>query len=993
MTAQRWAGAFSVRENETGLTVRIVALFAITQMSHGLGANAADALFLVRFGVRDLPIMIVLSGPAVMIATLLHGVGLARRGSRSWLWVATLASALWAGLGWASTGLDQPWVYAVVWVSTQAIIWVTFTVLWNGAESACDTRQAKRLFPLFAAGGVFGGVVGNLLSGPIASWLGAQHLLLVQALLLLGAAGLLYRVRHLFADDRAQDSSPFGADLRAAIGAVRTSRLLMQAAATAVLMSMLFFLVVFPFNEAVAAAFASEAEVAGYLGVFSSIAAAATFLVSLLVTRRLFSTLGIVLALLIVPLVYLAGFSLWLVSFGLAAAALVRGAQWVSVNAVGSTAYAALFNVVTGRRRGQVMTFMTAVPAQIGTMIAGVVLITGANLPHSARFGIGLVISLGLIVMVLAMRPAYTTAIVSAVRQGLIGVFAVPQRGLVTPVDAEARRVLMSHLDDTHADTRAMALSALAHVEGQASTGRIESFMNDGSPLVRVAAFDSMCAVSPDRILERAQTAITDEAWEVRLRVLQVVGAADDNEYLSLATKALADPHPRVAAAAATIVGGERAQARIAELLGTQEIEAISAVLEEMAQTHGSLVVDPTPYLGHSSRQVRAAAAVAYRFWGGDPSLLLPGLDDTSLRVRRASAQSLARIPQGRELLNEVLVSGTVNATDEALRAITPMISLEPRVTDWASKEATRVQKLRSLRAALASSSHSPAMEFLARVVAARASRLEQWVLMAITTTKTQEVMPILERGLKSSDSETRAQAVEALEMTGDRRALGIMLPLLESNQTGPVQDGRSALRELLNDFDPWLRALATRCLAEEIALDLARLRNTSAEDQSPIVRSAVPSLAEVTTERFDMLNPMDRVMALHRVPMFSELDPEDLELIAKATAEVHFQAHETIYREGEEAAEMLVIVEGSAVISKRRGSTREVIRTHESGQHVGELGLLGGGYRSADVTAGEQGLHGVIVTKVDLLSILEERPAVALGMLTILAKRLAGED
>jgi CRP-like cAMP-binding protein len=151
--------------------------------------------------------------------------------------------------------------------------------------------------------------------------------------------------------------------------------------------------------------------------------------------------------------------------------------------------------------------------------------------------------------------------------------------------------------------------------------------------------------------------------------------------------------------------------------------------------------------------------------------------------------------------------------------------------------------------------------------------------------------------------------------------------------------------------------------------------------------------LAEVTTERFDMLNPMDRVMALHRVPMFSGLDPEDLELIARATAEVHFDPNELIYREGEEAVEMLVIVEGSAVISTHRGSTRDVIRTHESGEHVGELGLLGGGFRYTDVTAGEQGLHGVVVTKVDLLSILEERPAVALGMLTTLAKRLAGQD
>lgn len=77
-------------------------------------------------------------------------------------------------------------------------------------------------------------------------------------------------------------------------------------------------------------------------------------------------------------------------------------------------------------------------------------------------------------------------------------------------------------------------------------------------------------------------------------------------------------------------------------------------------------------------------------------------------------------------------------------------------------------------------------------------------------------------------------------------------------------------------------------------------------------------------------------------------------------------------------------------MVSKNRNSVRDVIRIYGAGEHVGELALLGAGVRSADVSAGELGLHGIVVTKDDLLSILEERPAVALGMLTTLAKRLS---
>jgi hypothetical protein len=250
--------------------------------------------------------------------------------------------------------------------------------------------------------------------------------------------------------------------------------------------------------------------------------------------------------------------------------------------------------------------------------------------------------------------------------------------------------------------------------------------------------------------------------------------------------------------------------------------------------------------------------------------------------------------------------------------------------------------------------------------------------------------MPIVERGLRSTDPETRAQAVEALEMTGDRKALAVLLPLLESPTPDGGPDARSALRELLEDFDPWLRALATRSLAAEITDDLDRLQKRADQDHAPIVRLALQFLPNVTSERFDVLNAVDKVIALHRVPMFSELDPEDLELIAKATAEVRYPAHEPIYHDGDEAREMLVIVEGKAVVSRTHASTFELIETYGPGEHVGELALLGGGRRSADVTAGEEGLHGLVITKDDLLSILEERPAVALGMLTTLAQRLA---
>src|SRR5690606_4038906 len=148
--------------------------------------------------------------------------------------------------------------------------------------------------------------------------------------------------------------------LRAGYELTVASPMLRMVAGVGAALSALLFLVVFPFSEVVTSSFPSETEVASYLGYFSAAATAATFLVSLLATNRRFGRFGVAATLVAVPLVYLAGFSLWLVSFGLVTATLVRGLQFVAVNAIGETAWSSLFNVLPSRRRGQVMAFMAA---------------------------------------------------------------------------------------------------------------------------------------------------------------------------------------------------------------------------------------------------------------------------------------------------------------------------------------------------------------------------------------------------------------------------------------------------------------------------------------------------------------------------------------------------------------------------------------------------------------------------------------------------------
>jgi HEAT repeat protein len=981
---RKWQRGLGIRDGEGRLVMWMAAVFAVTQSTHALGANSADALFFLRYGVEELPQVILVSGPAVMIALILYVAGLGRWGPRIWLPVVTGICGLWAVVEWAASFVDAPVVYPIIWISTQVLIMVTFTMMWNAAGAASNTRQAKRLFPIFASAGVAGAVLGNLLTGPLAKLIGTQTLLAVQGLALLVSAGLLVVTSGLFADDPGDPSHSVRDELAGAARVVRSTRLLKLAAGVMFAFSTLFFLVVFPFNSAVASSFETEAGMAGFLGLFASIATGLTFLVSLLLTNRLFVRFGIVATLLVVPAVYVAGFGLWLGSFTLATAAAVRSVQWVVVNAIGGTGISALFNVVTGRLRGQVMAFMTAVPGQLGTVASGAILLVAAGLGDRGLSVIGLLVGLGALVLVIRMRSAYLDAIVTAVRKGLVGVFETPHAGLFTPSDGESLQILTGNLESPKPEERLMAVTALSKFGSLAPRDLIEPLMSDEDPGVRSAAFETMCAVEPDRVVAHVSAGLTDGSPDVRKRSLWLLPSSGDGQVASVAASMLADPDPSVRTASAILVGGSEGKAVIDELLEGGQPDVIQAVLSELTAAKSALI-DPRPFLHHGDPDVRAAAILASDYSDVNPVELGYGLEDISMKVRHVTADVLADSDPGRDVLFEALESGSVSATEVAIRSLTPVDRFTDDFLSWAGREAARASNLEALRLAILSGPQAPSIDFLTGLLRRRSRTLSDWVILAMTTTDTATVMSIVEKGVASDDPETRAQAVEALEVMGDRSVTTVLVALLDADVGELVTTQQEALVLLADDFDPWLRTLAVHCLYERGDIDLITEGN-----QFGPTRGSVPSLETVPADSINTLTMVDRVIALQSVPMFSDLDPEDLQLIADVADEVQYRPGEQIYHLGDEGADMMMIVDGEAVVSSTHdGVSVEIVR-HGKGEHVGELSLLQGATRSADVIAGSEGLHALVIGKIDLISILQERPSVTMAMLSTLASRLA---
>lgn len=994
---RRLAKFLGVRAGELTLAGSVAAVFFTVQAGHGLGTNTADALFFLRFGVEYLPLLFMVTGLVTMAAMVGYGAALAHYGSRVFMPALPLALAVILAAERFAILLDVRLLYPVVWVTESLTVFLTFTLMWATAGEVCDTRQAKRLFPLFASAGIAGGMLGNFATGPLAALLGTESLLLVHAGLLTGATLLILRVsRRYFRPGAAAE--PGLADLRTRFAWVWRSGLLRLVALSSVAIAALFFLVVFGFSEAVAAAFPTEAQLAAYLGVFAGLATAGSFAVSLLLAHRLFARIGVVNSLFLLPLVYLAGFLLWLVAFDLATATAVRGLQWVVLNGLALTAWSALFNVVEPRRRGQVLAFVAGGPQQVGVILAGALLL-GVQALLTPREGFAVAAGLALVTAVLVwrMHRAYAAALLDALRKGLVWVFGTPQPGVQQSAgDAEAAAAAVAAIADQRPALRRIAAETLARLPPRARPPEaLLIAAQDDCADVRAAALRALAAIADPRIVPLALSALHDRSPTVRKAAVPMVAAlAPDAPDLQAA---LDDSDPFVRAEAASVVRSENAQQVLTRLTTEGPAAHVQAALDAVARwPSAASAVDPAAWVKDPRPPVRraAAGALAATDRKHDGPLLVALLEDRDPGVRHRATAGLRARPDGAQRAMAVLSTGPARAYSaalEVLRASTDAV--RSALVDWTCGRIGLAADLQRLSAALDEPAASPvgapsAGDYLRRVLTRRAEECETVALQALGVLGSPQHMAVVTRGVRSADAQIRSQALEALETLGEPRLVRQLLPLLEDRPDPPEASRVAALQTLLDDADEWLRALATRALAEEYLTGLAALRARAARDHAPQVAAALPDPGGAMPETNATLSVLDRMLILQQVPMFADLGPEDLEPIAAIASERWYSAGEEIYREGETGEEMLLIAEGSVRVSRDIAGETHLIRSYGEGEHVGELALLRGQPRSADVNA-EAEVRALVLPAPAFKVILMERPDAALAMLATLAERL----
>src|SRR6202162_5730371 len=135
--------------------------------------------------------------------------------------------------------------------------------------------------------------------------------------------------------------------------------------------------------------------------------------------------------------------------------------------------------------------------------------------------------------------------------------------------------------------------------------------------------------------------------------------------------------------------------------------------------------------------------------------------------------------------------------------------------------------------------------------------------------------------------------------------------------------------------------------------------------------------------------NPDTHTVLLKRVPLFAELAPEELQILARCAVPRRYGRGEQVFAEGDPCEGLYVIESGSVRIFKiSPGGREQVLALEGAGNSMAELPVFDGGKYPASAVAAEDSCL-LLIRRAHFQQLCLKHPEAALKVLCVGGQRL----
>ena len=631
----------SVQSGETTPAMLMFAYSFLAMTSYNIVKPITRSQFINDLGAENLPYVLFAAG--VSIGFIMHFyTNAVRRVPRQHVVPVTQAAIVVLLVGfWALMQTGAVWVTVAFYLFGLILGILLISQFWTLANDIFDARQAKRLFGFIGGGASLGGALGAAITAAVVEAVGSEQLLLVSAAVLALCAGIVLRVlRGHHVDDAAFEAYERGVGGQEAIRLVMESRPLRVLALTVGCAAAGAAVVDQQLSMAAQAMSGGSGDaIAAFLAQVTMYLSIAGFVVQVALISRIHRTVGIGVALLLLPLGFSASAAVILASGALWAVAGARVIGTTLRYTLDKTTREVLFLPLSAALRHRVKPFIDVTMDRFAKAVTAVGLLVliqpwGLGLDWRRLSYATLAITGLWVAVALRARQEYLRSFRES-----IDAQAITPDAVMTPAgEAATVETLVEELSNPDATSVLYAIDLLEAMDKPHLVTPL--LLRHESGAVRVRALRAL-ASGRSRVAERWKDTVErmtrEDDVDVRAAALMTLAALDHRDAAAVMPDHLDVPEPRVVVAAAAALARsaettdvERAEATLRRLIDDTRGTAVDGRKE--AARALSRIDDPrfrmllVPLLEDHHVEVALEAIRSARDLGASDGLFLPAL-------------------------------------------------------------------------------------------------------------------------------------------------------------------------------------------------------------------------------------------------------------------------------------------------------------------------------------------------------------------------------